>query len=156
MTAHEHPDEQDPRDFIFICPSYLDCVLAAGDAGDIEVLRDWCAALPRKSYGKVFIEIDSPMQIQLLETPPGVGVTWIERNSTASPTGETPKHGEALMRAVEGWLDEWVRGDPLSGRNVRLWSGARGSSEVSEHWDRIEEELAEIWAVAAEYRDQLA
>jgi NADPH-dependent ferric siderophore reductase len=150
VSIDQHPDEGSRHDFIFICPSYLDCVLAAGDAGDIEVLRDWCAALPPKSYGRVFIEVDTPLQIQLFATPPGVGITWIERNSPESP------RGEALMRAVEGWLDEWLRGDPLSGRYVQLWSGARSNPDVVAHWERIEAELAETWAAAAEYRDQLA
>ncbi len=149
MSFDEYPAESGQGDFIFICPSYLECVLAAGDAGDIAALRDWLAALPRKSYGRVFIEVDSPMQTQLLETPPGVGITWVERRPAEAS-------GAALMRAVEGWLDEWLRGDPLSGRYVHLWSGARSTPEVAEHWNRIETELSEIWASAAEYRDQLA
>jgi len=155
VNFDEHPAdsaesaEHGHDDFIFICPTYLECVLAAGDAGDIGRLRDWLAALPRKSYGRVFIEVDSPMQIQLLEAPPGVGITWIERKPSEAS-------GAALMRAVEGWLDEWLRGDPLSGRYVHLWTGARDNFAVTEYWNRLETELSEIWAAAAEYRDQLA
>lgn len=150
MSATDHSDESNASDFIFICPSYLECVLAAGDSNDIAVLRDWCAALPRKSYGRVFIEVDSPAQIQPFETPPGVGITWLLRKAPEALVGES------LMDAVNAWLDEWVRGDPLSGRYVHLWTGVRSSSEVTAQWDRIEAELAEIWTAATEYREQRA
>ncbi|GAB2754920.1 hypothetical protein GCM10027273_37180 [Nocardioides pakistanensis] len=150
VSATDHADENSTSDFIFICPSYLECVLAAGDASDIESLRDWCADLPRKSYGRVFIEVESAEQIQPLAAPPGVGITWLVQESRAALTGEL------LMNAVEAWLDEWVRGDPLSGRYVHLWTGARDSREVTDHWGRIRSELAEIWTAAVEYREQRA
>lgn len=150
MSATNHSDESTSSDFIFICPSHLECVLAAGDAGDISALRDWCASLPRKSYGRVFIEVDSPAQIEHLDAPPGVGITWLVQEELAAFTGER------LMDAVNAWLDEWVRADPLSGRYVHLWSGARDSHEVTAHWELIRAELAEIWAAAAEYREQRA
>ncbi|MGO1735406.1 MAG: SIP domain-containing protein [Leucobacter sp.] len=147
MSSSDQPDEIDPSDFIFICPSYLECVLAAGDSGDIAALQDWCAALPKKSYGHVFIEVASSSQIQPFATPAGVSVTWLVRSSSAALSGSR------LMDAVDAWLDEWMRGDPLSGRYVHLWSGARGSEEVTAQWDRIEAELASIRVAAAEYRE---
>ena len=150
VSATDHTDESHSSDFIFICPSYLECVLAAGDAGDLDALRDWCAALPKKSYGRVFIEVDSAEHIQPIEAPPGVGVTWLVQRSRDAFAGEL------LMNAVDAWLDEWVRADPLSGRYVHLWAGARDSREVTAQWDRIRSELAEIWAAAAEYREQRA
>lgn len=150
MSATDQPDESHSSDFIFICPSYLECVLAAGDAGDLDALREWCAALPKKSYGRVFVEVSSPDQIQPIEAPPGVGITWLVQRSHDALSGEL------LMVAANAWLDEWVRADPLSGRYVHLWAGARDSHEVTEQWDRIRAELAEIWAAAAEYREQHA
>ncbi|NLB48190.1 MAG: siderophore-interacting protein [Microbacteriaceae bacterium] len=150
MSASNHSDEHTSSDFIFICPSHLECVLAAGDSSDVAALRDWCASLPRKSYGRVFIEVDSAAQIEALDTPPGVGVTWLVREADAALTGHR------LMEAVNAWLDEWVRADPLSGRYVHLWSGARTSDDVTAQWQSIRTELAEIWAAAAEYREQHA
>lgn len=150
MNTNDHADESEISDFIFICPSNLECVLAAGDSGDIAALQEWCAALPKKSYGCVYIEVDSPEQMQTLDTPPGVVVTWLIRSSPESLVGER------LMEAVNAWLDEWLRGDPLSGRYVHLWTGARTSREVTEQWSRIEAELAETWTAATEYREYRA
>lgn len=133
---------------MFIDPNYLDCVLAAGDLGDVDALRAWLVTLPVKSYGRVFIEIESAAQVAELPTPPGVGITWIER--------ETAPAGEALARAVDAWLDEWLRGDPLSGRHVALWLGAQASPVMRSFRDHVENELAEIWAAATEYRIQSA
>ncbi|MGO1736991.1 MAG: SIP domain-containing protein [Leucobacter sp.] len=148
MSTTGPSDASNASDFIFICPSYLQCVLAAGDSGDIAALRDWCAALPRKSYGRVFIEVDSQAEIQPFEAPPGVSITWLVRASSAALTGER------LMEAVDAWLNEWLRGDPLSGRYVHLWTGARSNDEVTAQWKRIEAELTEIWAAAAKYQEQ--
>ncbi|QAB18150.1 hypothetical protein Leucomu_09665 [Leucobacter muris] len=150
MSATDHSDEIESSDFIFICPSHLECVLAAGDSSDVAALRDWCAALPKKSYGRVFIEVDSPQQIESLDAPPGVGITWLVRESREALAGAR------LMDAVDAWLDEWMRGDPLSGRYVHLWTGARDSADVTAQWDRVRSELAEIWTAAAEYREQRA
>lgn len=148
MSTTGPSDGSTASDFIFICPSYLECVLAAGDSSDIPALRDWCAELPKKSYGRVFIEVDSQAEIQSFEAPAGVSTTWLVRASSAALTGER------LMGAVDAWLDEWVRGDPLSGRYVHLWTGARNSDEVTAQWQRVEAELAETWAAAAAYREQ--
>lgn len=150
VSNFEDTEATPPQDFIFICPGYLECTLAAGDAADIPELQEWCAALPMKSYGRVFIEVDSLNEVVEITAPPGIAFTWLVRRP------ELEARGSAMMRAVEGWLDEWLRGDPMSGRYVQLWSGARTNPEVVAHWLRIEAELAETWAAAAEYRDQLA
>lgn len=145
-TTQVNPDDHSPEELIFICPSYLDCVLAAGDADDLAALREWCAELPSRSYGRVFIETDSVDGVEEIVAPPGVGVTWILRR------GEGESDESALVTAVDAWLDEWLRGDPLSGRHVRLWAGSRSDARMREHWIRIENELAEIRDAAADYR----
>lgn len=149
VNNSEDHDAVPQQDFIFICPGYLDCTLAAGDATDIPAIREWCEALPMKSYGRVLIEIDSPDQVVEIAAPPGIDFTWLVRKIVLEP------RGAAMMRAVEGWLDEWLRGDPMSGRYIHLWPGGRSTPEVDAHWQRIEAELADTWAAAAEYRDQL-
>ncbi|CAG7609215.1 siderophore-interacting protein [Leucobacter soli] len=141
-------DDRAQDELIFIDPSYLDCVLAAGDAGDLPVLREWCAQLPPTAYGRVFVECASAEPIEL-PVPTGVGVTCV------APRPGGPD-GSAVVDAVEAWLDEWLRGDPLSGRHIALWAGAQGSPAARDHWSRVESELAEIWAAAAEYRAQSA
>lgn len=146
VERNESSAEQD--DFLFICPSFLECVLAAGDTSDIPALDAWLTALPSKSYGRVFIEIEDACQRRDLDAPPGVGITWlVQRPGQHS--------GAALGRAIDAWLDEWLRGDPLSGRYVHLWSGARGNPDIVAHLRRVEVELADTLATAAAYRDQL-
>ena len=133
-------------EFIFIDPNYLDCVLAAGGADDLPGLRAWCAALPENSYGHIFVEADPADFTEPIAAPPGVGVTRL------SPAAS---RGAALTGAVDAWLDEWLRGDPMSGRHFLMWTGARDCADVRAFWTRIEAELAEIWSSAAERRPTL-
>lgn len=138
----------DPDEFVFIDPEFLDCVLAAGDIGDLPGLRAWCAALPADAYGRIFLEVFSPIQIEPLPAPPGVGVTWICREGLRiSPRpGIGIPRGQALADAVDAWLDEWLRADPGAGRHFLLWTGARSSSVMRSFWNRVEAELTEIWS----------
>ncbi len=147
MTAEPEPNTHGPADFIFICPSYLECVLAAGNEHDIETLREWCADLPLKSYGRVFVEVSATTEPETFAMPPGVGITWVRRGADEAP-------GVALRRATSAWFDEWLRGDPLSGRVVRLLPGALDAPGMIEFWQGIELELAEMTAAAAEYRSE--
>lgn len=143
------PDQHAHDDLIFIDPSYPECVLAAGDETDIPALREWCARIDPRSYGRVFIEVDDAEQVESLVAPRGVGITWLIRR------GEHPVRGDALTRAVDAWLDEWLRGDPLSGRNVLFRPGLADDPRVQSRWRSIELELAETWAAAIDYRAQL-
>lgn len=124
--------------------------MAAGDIDDLPALREWCASLPRKSYGHVFLEVDSAAQVDTLETPPGVGVTWLVREAGVD------LGGLRLMNATNAWLDEWVRADPLSGRFVHLWTGSRTSAEVNAQWERIRAELAANREAAKAFREHHA
>ena len=149
VELNEDQGERGAHDFIFICPSYLECVLAVADADDLSALREWLGGLGRKSYGRVFVEIDDLARADALAAPTGVGITWIERGADDAP-------GAGVARAVEAWLDEWLRADPLSGRHINLWAGQRVRIAGAGHWDRVAAELDETWLAAAEYRDQLA
>lgn len=147
MTTSDYSEDRGREDFIFICPTNLQCVLAAGGVADLAALREWCEALPQKSYGSVFVEAESPVQIEAIATPPGVSVTWLVRSSTARP------QGESLVEAVDGWLDEWLRADPLTGRSVSFWGEFSANECTERSFRRITDELTETWAAAAEYRD---
>ncbi|MBO1900683.1 hypothetical protein J4H92_01820 [Leucobacter weissii] len=136
------------QELVFLDPEHLDCVLAGGDAADLPGLRLWCATLPPESYGRIFIEVFSPIQIEPLNPPPGIGVTWICREQLRpSPRpGIGIPRGQALADAVDAWLDEWLRADPASGRHFTVWTGARTSSIMHSFWRRIESELTRIWS----------
>lgn len=142
MASSETPADS----FVFIDPSYLECVLAAGDASDLPALREWCAQLPEGSYGQVFIEVFSPIQIEPLDTPRRVGVTWICREyvNPGPRAGVSIPRGQALATAVDAWLDEWLRADPASGRSFTMWKGGRSTPVMCDFWTRIENELAGI------------
>lgn len=157
MNGCEHSGCGNSREeeFVFIDPRYLNCVLAGANAHDIAGLRDWCASLPHSAYGRVFIEADAPEHICDLPTPPNVGVTWlIAQRADPAALGDEPQHqpGTGLARAIDAWLDEWMRADPLSGRHFSLWTGARDLPEMRDFWDRIELEAADVWAAAVERR----
>lgn len=140
-----NPDELEREELLFIDPNYLDCALATGDSADIEALRAWCAALPPKSYGHVFVEVeDLAKDLGTLTAPAGVGVTVVDRGSEPA--------GARAAQAVDAWLDEWLRGDPLSGRHITFWAGMQHDPSMRAFRCRIEDELAEVWSAAADYR----
>lgn len=127
----------------------IDCVLAAGNLTDLPGLRAWCEALPEQSYGQVFIEVFSPIQIETLHTPAGVSVTWICREllrPSALPGAGMkigPARGEALVTAVDAWLNEWYRPESGTERHFKMWMGARGNEVVHSFWQGVEQELAQ-------------
>ena len=127
-------------------PQRLDCVLAAGDVGDLEQLRAWCASLRPDSYGQIFIEVFAPFQIEQFDAPRNIGVTWIcrERLRPSTRPGVGIPRGKALADAVDAWLDEWLRVEPES-RHFTLWMGAHSSSIMRSFWARIEREVSELW-----------
>ena len=130
-----------------IDPDGIDCVLAAGDAGDLDEIRSWLQLLPETSYGQVFIEVFSEIQIEPLPLPPHVAVTWLCRE-TRDPSprpGIGRRRGEALEAAVSGWFDEWLWSDSSTGRNFHLWMGARTSSVMQSYWLSFDRKLQKRW-----------
>ncbi len=121
----------------------IDCLLAAGNISDVPDLRVWCQSLPADSYGQVFIEVFSPIQIEPLQTPPGVGVTWICREQLGDPTlpGIGLPQGQALKTAVDAWLCEWYRTEYGAERHFTLWMGARSNEVMHTYWKSLERQV---------------
>lgn len=121
------------------------CLLAAGTLKDIPDLQSWCKTLPAASYGKVFIEVFSPIQITPLEAPEGVSVTWLCREHLANPDapGTYRARGEALREAVDAWLNEWYRADSGTERHFTMWMGARGTEIMHNYWVSLERQVSE-------------
>ncbi|HXH36922.1 MAG TPA: SIP domain-containing protein [Plantibacter sp.] len=118
---HVHWDGQDgPR-------------LIAGDAGDLPAIRALLAELPSDAYGQVFVEIFGPIQLERLDVPSGMNVTWLCRDTRRSDEriGAGASKGEALVRAIEAWLDEWVRVEPDGRSNAMLWIGCHANPRVN-------------------------
>lgn len=91
------------------------CVLFLGDSVDIPAIRAEVEALPDDAYGQVFVEVATRVQVQRWSTPPGVGVTWLERYDSSGGRGPVVPRGELAARALAGWVSEWM---PDSGRRA--------------------------------------
>ncbi|RRD60119.1 SIP domain-containing protein [Leucobacter sp. OH1287] len=153
---HEQSDQQLHVEFDFehsflahprlriVDPVGLECVLAAGDAGDIAEIQDWLFSLPEHTFGQVFIEVFSPIQIVELFTPKHISVTWITREKLrpSSRPGIGIPRGSALRDAVDAWLNEWAR--PEGGSHVHIWAGARSSSIMNRYWLMLQRELKNV------------
>lgn len=119
--THFHWDGQDgPR-------------LIAGDAGDLPAIRGLLADLPPDAYGQVFIEVFGAIQLERLDAPSGMTVTWLCRDVRRSEErlGAGAAKGEPLVRAIEAWLDEWVRVDPDGCSDAMLWIGCNANPRVN-------------------------
>lgn len=114
-------------------------MLFAGDAGDVAAIRSRLAECPASATGIVFVEVYNAMQIVHLEAPTGIAVHWVFRQGRQRAV--VPR-GEALVTAVDAWLDEWMR--PEGGEEIVIWLGARGSSVVNTFSQALERELAAI------------
>lgn len=122
----------------------IDCVLAAGDITDLPQIKAWCEALPTESYGQVFIEVFSPIQVESIATPVGVGVTWICRELLRPSThpGAGIARGQGLVTAVDAWLSEWHRAEYGAERHFTMWMGARNNAVVHDYWKSLEQQVA--------------
>ena len=112
-------------------------VLMAGDAADLPAIRGRLAECEPGASGVVFIEVLSPLQMVHLDAPAGIGVHWLFRERVR--TGIAVR-GEALVGAVDAWLDEWMRAD--GGVRIEIWLGARSSTLVNSYARDLEHELA--------------
>ncbi|QIK63080.1 SIP domain-containing protein [Leucobacter viscericola] len=119
-------------------PDGLDCVLAAGDAGDLDEIREWLQNLPETAYGQVFIEASDKAQIEPLPLPVNVAATWLCAGSRATVEQDP---GVALETAVDAWFDEWLWPDSGVDRNFHLWTGCRENVVMQGYWRSFDRRL---------------
>ncbi|MGI9823099.1 SIP domain-containing protein [Agromyces sp. Marseille-Q5079] len=112
--------------------------LFAGDSGDLAAIRSLLADCPANATGIVLVEAINAVQIVHLEAPAGIAVHWVFRENRR---GLVPR-GEALVTAVDAWLDEWMR--PEGGAEVAIWIGARSCTLVDTFAHAVDRELAAI------------
>ncbi|GGF25903.1 hypothetical protein GCM10011399_19190 [Subtercola lobariae] len=94
-------------------------VLVAADETCIAEVRDLVSRLDaiqsrsRRTRGQIFIEVASAADIELLETPELITVTWLARDvRTGDPgTSTACAPGQALGRSVRAWVSEMCTGD---------------------------------------------
>lgn len=126
-----------------VCDQRSRYVLVAGDIGDIDEIRQVLSDLPRDAYGRVIIEIAAPLQVVPLDAPPRVAVTWLRRDerSSLSKVRAAAERGETLVRAVDAWLDEWMRASDDPSSEYVLWIGSHASDAVNEFCVSLAHEL---------------
>ncbi|MCS5734755.1 siderophore-interacting protein [Herbiconiux daphne] len=105
-------------------------VLLAGDTGDIAPIRRILDALPADAYGRVYLEIVSPVQIRPLVAPAGVSITWLRRDLVPHGLLETAPRGELIRSAVSAWVAEWMPEAAVPGDHLHLWLGCNASPRV--------------------------
>ncbi|GAA1825120.1 hypothetical protein GCM10009750_05170 [Agromyces salentinus] len=114
-------------------------MLFAGDTGDVASIRSRLADCAPNATGIVLIEAVNAMQIAPIEAPAGIAVHWVFREHRS---GTVVPRGEALVTAVDAWLDEWMR--PEGGTEIAIWLGARSTPIVGAYANALERELAAI------------
>jgi NADPH-dependent ferric siderophore reductase len=94
-------------------------VLVAADDTSIQDVRDLVAQLDAvqtltcRTRGQIFIEVATASQIEHIETPELVTVTWLTRDSRTGEPGTSTScaPGQALGRSVRAWVSEMSTGD---------------------------------------------
>src|SRR6478609_1988513 len=108
--------------------------LITADESSLADLGALLATLPICSTGRVFIEIPDASWHGLVQAPPRMVVTWLDRSQrTGDPgTGRACAPGQALARAVSAWADEMlcVEGDET---RIHLLGGYLGTADIVDH-----------------------
>ncbi|MCU1476958.1 MAG: hypothetical protein JWQ64_1651 [Subtercola sp.] len=94
-------------------------VLLAADETAIQDVRELVAQLAAvqtltcRTRGQIFIEVASVSQIELIDAPELITVTWLTRDSRTGEPGTSTvcAPGQALGRSVRAWVSEMSTGD---------------------------------------------
>jgi NADPH-dependent ferric siderophore reductase len=108
-------------------------VLVAGDETILPVIRELVTKLPRSIRGQIFIEVASADDIDPLETPERVTVTWLTRDSRFGEPGNGTGcvRGYAVSRAVAAWISEMTTGDvDVDAAELCVWLGGAAALEA--------------------------
>lgn len=132
-SGHQHPDLGSRFHLI------------AGDVGDLNEIQRVLDGLSDTDYGQVFIESASCQQQRTLRAPDNLGLTWLHRDLRRSPGGfgAIAARGEVLVRAVDAWLDEWMRASTMTIDSFVIWLGCRSSSIANSYYAQLRRELDE-------------
>jgi NADPH-dependent ferric siderophore reductase len=109
-------------------------VLLAGDSADLRDLRALAASLPADAYGQVYVEVASAVQIERLETPVRVAVTWLVREQES----DIAARGVLLTAAVDGWIAEWMPEGVRDDRRI-AWVGCSATPQLAERYRTLQE-----------------
>lgn len=104
-------------------------VLFAGDIDDLAAITEAASRIPCTTLVTVLIEVGSPVQVQWLDLPPHVSMTWLVRGDPgiSHPAGG---RGARLGLAVHGWCAEWACSDPSVAVHCTVWLGPRTSPHI--------------------------
>lgn len=113
-------------------------VFFAGSVDDLVTIEAMLATMPLCTYGQVVIESDETLPV--LELPRRVQLRRVPL-AVSSFTGE-PLPGEAIARAADAWLDEWIPEEPSAKPCAfYAWLGCEGSSPARDAAHRVEHSL---------------
>lgn len=124
-------------------------ILLVGDSTDLPALDAMLRDLPADTYGQVYVEVATGIQIRSLPAPPHVSVTWLCRDRAHSDldvvprgVGAMPHRGELASRAIAAWVAEWQPDEP-GDEDYALWIGCSASARVGRLYRTLRERLGE-------------
>jgi NADPH-dependent ferric siderophore reductase len=99
-------------------PEAGDLVLLGAVEADLPIVETVLATLPARARGQVFLEVDGPAAVRVLDAPGRVCVTWLRRDL-----------GQSLRSAIDAWLGEMLPVDLDREHRVYGWvSGDRAAA----------------------------
>ncbi|WP_040163732.1 SIP domain-containing protein [Microbacterium gorillae] len=108
--------------------------LVAADDSSFAELEALVATLPLCATGRIFVEVADASQIGVIDAPPRMTVTWLDRARRTGPmgSGRACARGEALTRAVNAWADEMLC-DADTAPSTHILAGFVASADMTEH-----------------------
>lgn len=110
--------------------------LLTADETSLAELEAMIQTLPICARGRVFVEVESPEDVSVLDVPTRMTVTWLTRSNRSGAPGSCRScaPGEAVARAVTAWSNEMLCDLPDE-QHVKVWLGGhyRGVAAAHEH-----------------------
>ncbi|KAB1660066.1 siderophore-interacting protein [Pseudoclavibacter chungangensis] len=117
--------------------------LFIGDQSDLPQIRRLCDELPTDSYGQIFIEVTTRLQVVRWSPPAGMTLTWLCRDESRGRGGAVAKRGELATRALRAWAAEWLPEDGTATDGpYSMWVGCSSSPLVTFEYHELRERLA--------------
>lgn len=93
--------------------------LFAGDASALPAIATALEALPAEARGHVYLEVETAADIQPLDKPDAVELTWVFRNGSAQDQGSLLRDAVANGPWPAGRVDAFVHGERESMKQLR-------------------------------------